>query len=266
MVAPSSKIPSHDIETGENTPLLTSTDVPNDREQAEHAAFTAKYKTQTLLEKAVGGAAVVAMGSSVVSMCIEDHPAVVISGVAGFAVPPYAAIQQKKLTELEQLSEINEIIGVEIGKLSGENERLNAQVGKLEASVTRLEELDKTLETVQELEGSSLEMLEEQLEDSKNILARMEMSLKSVVLQNIMNIVMRCDTDGDMDIEDNEITLLVKKIKNIDGVKLNEERFRKKIKDSGNSIRGVITLIKGLLNEDDPPEDELIFDIDEKVW
>ena len=65
------------------------------------------------------------------------HPSVYISGLLGVLLAPYAAIQQRKLTEVQALDETNERLESEVNQLAAENERLSAQVKSVESSVSK---------------------------------------------------------------------------------------------------------------------------------
>ena len=77
--------------------------------------------------------------SSVLSLVFQAaaHPSVFVSGMLGTLLSPYAAIQQRKLTEVQALEETNERLESEVNQLSAENERLSGQVKEVESSVSR---------------------------------------------------------------------------------------------------------------------------------
>jgi hypothetical protein len=70
-------------------------------------------------------------------MILESHPIVYASGLVGVGVAPYAAIQEKKITECEALKEVNQHMETELNVLKVENERLQSSVGELEGSVSK---------------------------------------------------------------------------------------------------------------------------------
>lgn len=255
---------SHDIENGEQTPLLDNgtpekglyVDLKSKAESAMN-----KMKLSSDKEKMVRGAAAISVASSIVSMCIEPHISVKVAGSIGSVLSPYAAVQEKKLSDLEHLSEINTEMEIAVADLSEENARLSLQVNQLEASVNRLEEMENTYQTIQEVEGQSVGELEKQLKKSKEVLHGMENNLIAITLQNITGIVIRCDIDDDMMIKTNEITTLVSKLKMIGGVTIKEDKFREMVVKCGHSLPAVMTMIQDLL-EYDAPESEKIFVIE----
>eukprot|EP00978_Attheya_sp_CCMP212_P005834 scaffold12984_cov58-Attheya_sp.AAC.7 len=148
----------------------------------------------------------------------------------------------------------------ELNVLKVENERLQSSVGELEGSVSNLKEMQETLEEIKHTEGQSLDMLEEQLIQSRKILASMDENLKGAVLQNLITTVLACDHDGDSIINDDELEELILKMKSQNGVEIKEEEFKNKIVKGGRSLNAIMDLVRNLLSED-VPEEERIFNL-----
>lgn len=89
---------TQDIEAGEESPLIgVSEDKPlKDIEES------------TRTEQAVAGFSAVSFGASVAAMLFNRNPVVLVSGIIGAGIAPYAAIQQQKITEVDALAETNE--------------------------------------------------------------------------------------------------------------------------------------------------------------
>jgi len=87
-------------------------------------------------------------------------------------------------------------------------------------------------------------------------------NLRANVLQNLLSVIIRSDADGNFTIEEGEIDNLLRLMKNINGVQIHEDRFRKALAKTGGNLRDVVEVVKNLLR-DDVPEGEEIFVIDE---
>jgi hypothetical protein len=122
---------NNDVETGESTPLLDSSQYSPDNEPPP----LKEMKEHSFKERTVAGASAVAFSTSIAAMCLESNPSVYVSGVVGAAVAPYATIQQEKITQCEALEQTNERLESEVQQLQHENERLSTQVNQLESSV-----------------------------------------------------------------------------------------------------------------------------------
>jgi hypothetical protein len=106
------------------------------------------------------------------------------------------------------------------------------------------------LDTLNSVQGASLDELEKQLEGSKNILGKMKANLKGDILNNIIDIAFVSDCDGDDKLSDEEIEQLIKRLEGINGTKLDHDGIRKAIVQSGRSMEGAWIETSVLLNED----------------
>jgi cell division protein FtsB len=119
-----------DLEAGEGTPLLSSAGEP---------APLQEMKAESLKERAVAGTAAVSCVTSVLAVLFEatSHPTVWVSGILGAVLAPYAALQQRKLTQTEALHQTNERMAQEVEQLTAENGRLSKQVKEMEETVIK---------------------------------------------------------------------------------------------------------------------------------
>jgi uncharacterized protein YbjQ (UPF0145 family) len=177
-------------------------------------------------------------------------------------IGPYAFFQQRRLTDVIALQETHNALSAEIDRLGSENERLHVAVEDLSKTVDRLEDVEQALDTITQMQGQSIEALEEQVEDNRDILSKMQSNLKANVLQNLLQVVIRSDKDQDMDIEGDEIEDLIKRIEGINGVEVHKDRFRDAINNAGGSLQSVMDIIKNLM-ADDSSDDNQIFHISE---
>jgi hypothetical protein len=101
-----------------------------------------------------------------------------------------------------------------------------------------LKSLQQKLETIQSVQGASLEELEKQLQDSRVIAKKMSQNLQGDILQNLISVVLACDQDGDMTMSDAEIDDLIAKLEGVHGIQLKEDLIRSKIIEMGRSLNG----------------------------
>jgi hypothetical protein len=88
----------------------------------------------TWQEKFVTGTAALTVLLSIVSILLEatTHPVVYVSGILGTILAPYAALQQRKMTEIIALQQTNQRMELEIQQLQTENNVLQKEITKLE--------------------------------------------------------------------------------------------------------------------------------------
>ena len=65
------------------------------------------------------------------------------------------------------------------------------------------------------------------------------------------------DNDDNMTIEEHEVSGLINRIKGINGVEVNESLFRDAITKSGGSLQCVMDIIRNLMDDDIPKENEI---------
>ena len=144
-----------------------------------------------------------------------------------------------------------------MNRLGKENLRLRATVDDLSVTVDRLEDVEQALDVITQTQGQSIEAFESQVNDNRDILSKMQSNLKAYVLQNLLQVVIRSDNDDNMSIEEHEIGDLINRIEGINGVEVNESLFRDAITKSGGSLQCVMDIIRNLMDDNVPKENEI---------
>jgi len=173
------------------------------------------------------------------------------------AIGPYAYYQQRRLTDVVALQETHKALSEQVDRLGKENTRLHETVVELSATVDRLEDVEQALDVITQTQGQSVAAFEEQVKDNRDILLRMQSNLKANILQNLLQVVIRSDNDASLTIEEHEIGDLIKRFKGINGVEINEDRFRSVIMSSGGSLQCVMDIIRNLIDDKVPAGDEI---------
>lgn len=155
------------------------------------------------------------------------------------------------------LQETHKALSEQVNRLGKENMRLRATVDDLSLTVDRLEDVEQALDVITQTQGQSIEAFEAQVDDNRDILSKMQSNLKAYVLQNLLQVVIRSDNDDNMTIEQNEIGGLITRIKGINGVEVNEPLFKEAINRSGGSLQCVMDIIRNLMDDDVPKENEI---------
>lgn len=217
-----------------------------------------KIWSHTPMEILSGTVAGLAIGTSVTAMVMAGSTIVYIAGGLSSVVGPYAYYQQTKLTDIIALKETHEAVKREVDRLQAENLRLNETVGELSDTIDKLEDVEQALDVITQTQGQSVAAFAEQVKENRDILGQMQSNLKANVLQNLLQVVIRSDKDENMTIEEHEIGDLINRITGINGVEVNEERFRDAITSSGGSLQCVMDIIRNLM-DDNVTEGEEIF-------
>eukprot|EP00565_Helicotheca_tamesis_P005781 CAMPEP_0185728978 /NCGR_PEP_ID=MMETSP1171-20130828/4400_1 /TAXON_ID=374046 /ORGANISM="Helicotheca tamensis, Strain CCMP826" /LENGTH=264 /DNA_ID=CAMNT_0028397741 /DNA_START=83 /DNA_END=877 /DNA_ORIENTATION=+ len=214
-------------------------------------------KNSTPMEKVAGGVAGTSVITSVTAMILEGRNIVYVAGGLSSVIGPYAYWQQTRLTDIAALKQTHEAIQREVDRLASENERLHQSVEELSSTVDRLEDVEQALDVITQTQGQSVDAFAEQVKENREILSQMQKNLRANVLQNLLSVIIRSDTDQDFQINENELDDLINRIKRINGCELHEDRFRKAIMDSGGSLQAVMDVVKNLLSNETTKDDEI---------
>jgi phosphomevalonate kinase len=99
------------------------------------------------------------------------------------------------------------------------------------------------------------------VEANRANLKKLQTNVKNVVVQNLISIVERIDTDGDAMIESHEVEEALDQLKKLEGVKVDAKKFRKVF--SGMAVKSLSNII-GNINRADVPPEERIFEFPEQ--
>ena len=182
------------------------------------------------------------------------HPLVWLSSGLGLVIAPTAAFQQHKLTQVEALAVTNERLAAEVDQLTAENGRLQASVQQMEESVLNLQAMQETLSALQGLQGQSVEELERQLQESRDILARMQSNARGQLVQNLMTVLLRADADADMVLSDDDIDQMIQRLEGLHGINIDDQALRQVIIDNGRSVEAVMALARAAFATEDAAE------------
>lgn len=218
----------------------------------------------TIMEMVAGLAAIVVICLALWSMIITDSTIVIVAGIFSSITGCYGYVQQTSITDIKTLGETQEKIEHAVGEFKVENERLADTINGMEATMTKLQDVEKTYKTLVNMEGASIDNLESQIQQSKEILKMNKQSLKSVIIGNLLNSVSKLDKDNDNNIGPREVDEMINIVSNISGVIVMEEKLRTAIE---NKPRGnLMTVIGNISKYEETEEKERIFVLDDVLF
>lgn len=244
-----------DLEIGQK-PLHMEIDGGNGNEGTTSAMKSSGRKElamvaeQTLLEKFTALVSFAAFASSIASMIMVGGTIVKTASVLIILLSPYSYFQQTRITDIRALKETYLTLKQEVNQLAVENDNLKEQVGRLDKSVGKLEDIENVMSAITETEGQSVDSLRATVEENVQNVERMEKNIRANVLQNILSVVFSCDGNGDYNLSDKETTMLIRSLRDVNGVNVNEKKFRKIVQDKNGSVEGVVEILRNLLDED----------------
>ena len=172
-------------------------------------------------------------------------------------IGPYAFFQQKRLTDLIALQETHDAISAEIKRLSSKRRDLHEAIWRLRDRVDRLEDAERALDAITNMQGMSIEALEEHVIENRDILWERESQLKTSVMQNLFKLALHSDRNRDSIIDDEEVDIMIEKIEDIEGVRVDGERLKREMKKGGCTFKDVMNIIKELVSHGSSEENEL---------
>ena len=242
---------SADIETG-TAPL--EVDLPPDPEIGK--GFLKPIPETTALERVAGAAAVTSVVTALAAMIVEAGSAIVlVGGILSAVVGPYAYYQQVQLTDIKALQETQQKIQIEVDRLAAENNRLARNIDEMSETVQGLKDVEDALEVITKTQGQTVAAFAEQVEENRKILQGMQTNLKANILQNLLSLVFGSDTNQDNIVNESEVDDLVRRIGNMSGVEMHEDKFRHAI--VGKEVSAVMDIVQNLLREDLPDEERI---------
>lgn len=202
-----------------------------------------------LPEYVAGGLAGVSVVSTIFAMVVSQSGVIITSGILACGLGPYGYYQQTKLTDIEGLKETREKLEQEISMLKDSNERFHNELIELNETVNKLFEVEATFQKITEFQDLSVENLAVQVQENRKNLNMLEGLHRTLTLQNLLSVIVSSDNDNNNIIDTEEVDVLIKRIQDINGVELNEKRFREAVLGSGGSLSEVMTMIQNLMRE-----------------
>jgi hypothetical protein len=126
-------------------------------------------------------------------------------------------------------------------------------------------EIETVIEGITQIKGQSVESLLKAVKENKETVELMEKNVRAAVVQNILSVIFAIDENDDRLLSKTETTNLIKSLREINGVMVDEKKFRAMIKDKNGSIDGVMDVIENMLDDSSSNEESTntIFTFDE---
>lgn len=204
-------------------------------------------KEHTMIEIVAGGLALISVCTSIAAMIVTSSFIINGAGVTAILLGPYSYWQQRNITDIKALEETHEALKKEVNHLRDENIRLKGLVTDLTGTVDKLESIEDTLDQIRDMNVESVEEFRQQVEEGRQILAMMRKNVKEAALQNVITVVLNSDTDGDYIFNHREVEKLIANLKAINGLEMNEAKFRQVISDNDGSVDAVVTILDDIV-------------------
>lgn len=170
--------------------------------------------------------------------------------ILGLFIPIYSAYQEQKVTEAKEVMKKAKKYKERMQRYVKDIHEHQVALKKMEKSTSNLEELKGTLEEVRKFENASLEELEKSLETKKDILKMSDNNLAAKAVDNIFDVVMASNQDGNEELSKDEIDKIIKTTEGLYNVDLNDKIVREKIKKYGLTESGIMRFVDDIFRND----------------
>jgi len=202
---------------------------------------------QTLVEKLVALLALLVVTSSIASLVMVGGDVVKAACMFMILLSPYSYYQQTRITDIRALKETYVALTGEVDQLKESNQELRSKTDHLSMVVDKLEDMEDAIKAISETQGNSVESLFETVKENENIVQQMETNVRAAVLQNILSVVFSSDANGDKTLSKEETNALIHNLRQINGVEIDQNQFRKIVEENQGSIQGISKIIGDLL-------------------
>lgn len=178
-------------------------------------------------------------------------------------VAPLVVAQKFKLQSLGDLRGQHNALRQKCNVFAGENNKLHSTITGMEGQMERLSDVEEGLSKIANQSGTQVNRLVEIVKENGELQIKVKKALERQVMQGIVDAVVTSDKDGNFTLSPKETEMLKLRLKNIDGINLNEQNFNKMIASDENelTVPDVMNMVRNLL-DDDIPRDRNVFTLD----
>lgn len=127
----------------------------------------------------------------------------------------------------------------------------------------RLSEVEEGLSKIADKSGTQVSRLVEIVKENGELQLKIKKALERQVMQGIVDAVVTSDKDGNFTLSPKETEMLKMRLRNIDGIVLNQTNFDNMIASDENelTVPDVMNIVRNLL-DDDVPRERNVFVLD----
>jgi len=146
--------------------------------------------------------------------CVAS-PVVMVFVMAGVCVAnaPYAAFKEHRIVKLPALRSLNNKLRDDANRLEDEVDKLSEVIDRLEPEAERAKVVEEELREIASEQQVNVDKLVDLVKENEAILDQMQDNLRQRIVQDVMRIVVMCDTNNDGVFNKVETKMLVLKIR-----------------------------------------------------
>lgn len=233
-------------------PLIGDDDSMDDSEDSDASSKLETVK-RSPLEQLKSAAVFLGLGAGLVASAgaMVLAPTVFVFVMAGVCIGnvPYAAFKESRIGKLPSLRSMNNKLREDANKLEDEVDILSDEIDALEPEADRAAAVEEELREIANQQQVNVDKLVELVKENEIILEKMRDNLRHRIVQDIITIVVKSDTDNDQTIDRQEAKTLALRIRlalQEYDVQFDSEKFLNAI-GKNPSVTGVIAIVQKLL-------------------
>eukprot|EP00550_Attheya_septentrionalis_P006625 CAMPEP_0198291958 /NCGR_PEP_ID=MMETSP1449-20131203/9281_1 /TAXON_ID=420275 /ORGANISM="Attheya septentrionalis, Strain CCMP2084" /LENGTH=271 /DNA_ID=CAMNT_0043990645 /DNA_START=111 /DNA_END=926 /DNA_ORIENTATION=- len=163
-------------------------------------------------------------------------------------IAPYAAYQRALLSRMDTLRQVHNKIRKDVSRLRAQNDKLSQENDNLERETAKVQGMEASLSGIMEKQGSSVGTFIDLVKENKSIQNKINANLEAVVLQDILDVVIRSDKDEDFIIDPEEVNLLIMRLQSSNGIEVEAEKFKELMAKKGYKLSAVLDICRNLMD------------------
>jgi chromosome segregation ATPase len=182
-----------------------------------------------------------------------------VSSLCLYIVAPILVVQKAKLRRLGTLRQAQNSLREQVNQLSFAIEKLKTQNIELDLQATELSKVTSEYTRLSQQYGSQVDRLMAIVKENGEIQDKIKKNLEVQVMQSALDTILKCDTDEDFAISQDEIPQMQLRLSKIKGVEFDKANFDRLFKKNKGELKlkEIMEMFRNL--KDDIPEEENIF-------
>lgn len=201
--------------------------------------------------KSIGGGilAIGSLGMQVVIVLIVGSIFTYAAGGIGALVALVVGIRQIEMSKSGSLRDVQNLMRDEVNRLTQENNVLSSNVTELSGEVDRVEVLEGELREIATKGQTQVDELVRLVAENAETMRQQVKCIKAEVAEQILTSILRTDKDGDLQITDREVDILVMRLKHQEGVEIEEQALRRELAKVSGSIGSLMEFFRNMEDE-----------------
>jgi hypothetical protein len=156
----------------------------------------------------------------------------VIMSTCVVVLAPVVTVQKVQLGTMGTLREQQNKLRTQINSFNEMNDALTKSIASIVDETEKINQVNEELQDFAKSTGTTVDRLIELCDEQQKIHTEMQKHLQAKVLQQIITITLQSDTNQNYIVSEDEVNVLMERLRHIPGVIFHEDRFRDLLRQS----------------------------------